>query len=402
MLRIMRFVFKDLSIGLIRVLCFLMVFVIGIVMGLLSSSHVDRYFTSQPYVLNPNQAFAINPNSLCTSSINETVSGNDRNGNVGVSCVKEDCLSMESFRFPKNVSHGMTDEELLWRGSLVPENAHYPFDRMPKIAFLFLTRGDLPFLPLWERFFKGQDAMKYSVYVHSNPGVKLDVLNSSVFYKRQIPSQAVEWGKVTLVEAERRLLGNALLDFSNERFVLLSESCIPIYNFPTVYKYLVESKYSFLDCYEDPSRYGQGRYNRYMKPDIRPRDWRKGSQWFEMNRALAVKVVADTKYFNLFKRYCTDDCYPDEHYMPTFVHMFHEPLNAGRTVTYVDWSVGGPHPVSFEAKNITESFLKSLRNNGTTCSYNKGKSHICYLFARKFESSALEPLLELASKVLEY
>lgn len=138
-----------------------------------------------------------------------------------------------------------------------------------------------------------------------------------------------------------------------------------------------------------------------MKPYIRPRDWRKGSQWFEMNRALAIKVISDTKYYNLFKRYCTHDCYPDEHYMATFVHMFHEKLNDDRTVTYVDWSVGGPHPVSFGAKDITESYLKSLRNNGT-CSYNKRTSRICYLFARKFEPSALKPLLELASKVLEY
>ncbi|KAI7745154.1 hypothetical protein M8C21_014744, partial [Ambrosia artemisiifolia] len=323
----MKVVIKDLSIELIKVMSFLIVFVIGVVIGLFSSSHVDRYLTSQPYTLNPNQASVISPSSLCINSFNETV---DRNG---------ECLSMERFWFPKNVRHGMNDEELLWRASLVPESARYPYDRMPKVAFMFLTRGALPFLPLWERFFKGQDGMKYSIYVHANPGFEIDVMNSSVFYKRQIPSQTVKWGTVSLVEAERRLLGNALLDFSNERFVLLSESCIPIYNFTTVYKYLVESKYSFLDCYEDPSRYGQGRYNRHMKPNIRPRDWRKGSQWFEMNRALAIKVIADTKYFNLFKRYCTGECYPDEHYMPTFVHMFHEPLNDGRTVTYVDWDL---------------------------------------------------------------
>ncbi|XP_076889942.1 glycosyltransferase BC10-like [Bidens hawaiensis] len=387
-----RFVFKDSPFGLIKAVWFLIVFVTGVVIGLLSSSHVDRYLTSQPYNLNPNQALS-NSNRNYASVLETSGTGY---------CVREDCLSMESFWFPKNRSHNMTDDELLWRASLVPENAHYPFDRMPKVAFMFLTRGPLPFLPLWERFFEGQDSIKYSIYVHTNPGFELDVVNSSVFFRRQIPSQAVEWGTVSLVDAERRLLGNALLDFSNERFVLLSESGIPIYNFPTVYKYLVESKYSFLDSYDDPSRHGQGRYNRNMKPDIRPRDWRKGSQWFEMNRALAIKVVADTKYYNLFKRYCTEECYPDEHYMPTFVHMFHERLNDGRTVTYVDWSKEGPHPASFGAKDISESFLQAVRNNGTTCSYNKGKSHICYMFARKFDASALEPLLELASKVFEY
>ena len=43
------FVFKDSSIGLIRLLCFLILFVIGIIIGLTSISHVDRYFiTSRP------------------------------------------------------------------------------------------------------------------------------------------------------------------------------------------------------------------------------------------------------------------------------------------------------------------------------------------------------------------
>lgn len=393
-------VFKDLSVGLMKVVGFLIVFVTGIVVGLMSSSHVDRYFTTQPYSLDRIRASA-SLDSMYKSSVTNDRNCSIRSSGVG-SCVREDCLSMESFRSPNNLSHHMTDEELFWRGSLVPEKKEYPFDRMPKIAFMFLTRGRLPFVPLWERFFKGQDVRKYSIYVHTDPMFELGVANTSVFYKRQIPSQAVKWGSVSLVDAERRLLGNALLDFSNERFVLLSESCIPIHNFPTIYKYLVNSVYSYLDSYDDPSKYGRGRYSRHMKPDIRLRDWRKGSQWFEMNRELAIKIISDTKYYNLFHKYCTEDCYPDEHYMPTFVHMFHGSLNADRTVTYVDWSIGGPHPKSFGPKDITDSFMKSLRNNGTTCSFNKGTTPICYLFARKFNETALEPLLKLDSEVLGY
>jgi len=50
--------------------------------------------------------------------------------------------------------------------------------------------------------------------------------------------QEVEWGNVNMMEAERRLLSNALLDISNQRFVLISESCIPLFNFSTIYSYL--------------------------------------------------------------------------------------------------------------------------------------------------------------------
>lgn len=214
--------------------------------------------------------------------------------------------------------------------------------------------------------------------------------------------QHVEWGTVSLVDAEKRLLANALLDFSNERFVLLSESCIPVYNFPIVYKYLINSEYSFVESYDDPSRYGRGRYNRKMLPDIKLFQWRKGSQWFEIHRALAVHVVSDTKYYSVFKKYCRPACYPDEHYIPTYLNMFHGPRNANRTVTWVDWSLGGPHPATYMKVNVTESLIQSIRNNGTECSYNSEMSSICYLFARKFHPSTLESLLNLTSTVMGF
>lgn len=214
--------------------------------------------------------------------------------------------------------------------------------------------------------------------------------------------QSVEWGTVALAEAERRLLANALLDFSNERFVLLSESCIPIYNFPIVYKYLINSDYSFVESYDDPSRYGRGRYSRNMLPNIKLYQWRKGSQWFELSRELAVNIVADTKYYTLFKKYCKPSCYPDEHYIQTFLNMFYGSLNANRSITWVDWSMGGPHPATLGAANITEGFIQALRNNGTVCPYNSEKTSVCYLFARKFAPSALEPLLNLTSKVMGF
>nr|GEY60116.1 glycosyl transferase, family 14 [Tanacetum cinerariifolium] len=220
----------------------------------------------------------------------------DNNCSSGMtSCKEVDCLSMEGFKMPINLTHKMTDNELFWRASLVPNKAEYPFERVPKVAFMFMTRGPLPFLKLWERFFKGQDVNKYSIYVHTNPGVRMNFSNSSVFYNRVIPSQDVRWGTVTLVDAERRLLGNALLDFSNERFVLLSESCIPIYNFPIIYNYLIGSTQSFLDSYDEPSRYGRGRYSRHMKPDIMLRDWRKGKKV----KVFLVEVTRKGQVFDL-------------------------------------------------------------------------------------------------------
>ncbi|KAL3695375.1 hypothetical protein R1sor_009451 [Riccia sorocarpa] len=131
---------------------------------------------------------------------------------------------------PSNLQHGMPDEELLWRASIGPHRPGLPIKRTPKIAFMFLTKGPLPFAKLWERYFKGHTDL-LSIYVHAPPGYRLDVPYSSPFYGRQIPSQEARWGEMSIIDAERRLLANALLDFSNERFVLVSESCIPVRNF---------------------------------------------------------------------------------------------------------------------------------------------------------------------------
>ncbi|KAK6945537.1 Glycosyl transferase, family 14 [Dillenia turbinata] len=383
----------DSSVKLLRLVVGLMIFVGGVVIGLVSSSHGTRYFTSRADIFYANRGSGSGGYSYYSREENCSVI-------QMVSCVKEDCWSMESFLRPKNLTHGMSDKELLWRASLVPYQQGYPFPRVPKVAFMFLTRGPLPMLPMWEKFFKGHEKL-FSIYVHAPPGFKLNVTNSSVFYNREIPSQAVQWGSPTLTDAEKRLLANALLDFSNERFVLLSESCIPVYNFPTVYKYLIDSAHSFVESYDDPSRYGRGRYSRSMLPDIQLKNWRKGSQWFEMNRALAIYIISDTKYYKIFRKYCRPSCYPDEHYIPTFLNMFHGSLNANRSITWVDWSMGGPHPALHGASDITEGFIQSIRKNGT-CSYNSEVTSICHLFARKFAPSALEPLLNISSKVMEF
>ncbi|CDP00652.1 unnamed protein product [Coffea canephora] len=294
----------------------------------------------------------------------------------------------------------MSDEELLWRASLVPHITEYPFNRTPKIAFMFLTRGSLPLAPLWEVFFKGHQGF-FSIYLHTSPEFTNEPPESSVFYKRRIPSKHVQWGRVTMIDAEKRLLANALLDHSNERFILLSEACIPIFNFTTIYNYLINANQSFLSTFDDPRPIGRGRYNKRMWPMITLSDWRKGSQWFEANRKLAIEIVSDVKLYPIFRDLCMPPCYMDEHYLPTLVTKVCPELTSNRTITWTDWSTGGSHPRTFMRNDITEPFLNQARF-GVNCSYNGEISSVCHLFARKFHPSTLQPLLRIAPKLLGF
>lgn len=104
------------------------------------------------------------------------------------SCFAEPNTLESWIRPPSSLLHNMNDIELLWLASMAPQVKEYPFKRVPKIAFMFLTKGPLPMEPLWERFFKGHEGL-YSIYVHSLPSYTPNFSATSVFYKRQIPSK---------------------------------------------------------------------------------------------------------------------------------------------------------------------------------------------------------------------
>ncbi|XP_022760140.1 uncharacterized protein LOC111306586 [Durio zibethinus] len=300
----------------------------------------------------------------------------------------------------KPLMHNMSDEKLLLRASMVARIQEFPHQQSPKVAFMFLTAGPLPLAPLWEKFFEGNEGL-YTIYVHSHPDYNETVPQTSVFYGRRIPSQAVYWGTATMIDAEKRLLANALLDVSNQRFVLLSDSCIPLFNFKKTYDYLINSKLSFLSVFDDPRKAGRGRYKPQMWPVINITHWRKGSQWFELHRDIALHIVSDKKYYSVFKQYCQPPCYNDEHYIPTLVNMFYGELNSNRSITWVDWSRGGPHPRKFGWPDITDELLNQIRY-GSECIYNGNTTSMCFLFARKFSPITLEPLLRIAPLVLGF
>ncbi|CAK9874004.1 unnamed protein product [Sphagnum jensenii] len=276
-----------------------------------------------------------------------------------------------------------------------------------KIAFLFLTREALPLQALWELYFKGHEGM-YSIYVHAHPNYSFpNVSSSSVFFGRNIPSKEVEWGGLSMLDAERQLLANALLDPNNERFVLLSESCIPISNFSWAYEYITKSQHSFVDCYDDVGRVGKGRYLRIqhpgrLEPEVSLNEWRKGSQWFEMSRELAMIVVSDTKYYPKFKDILCqhEPCFIDEHYLPSVLNILEPSKLANRTLTYFVFPKHGyaPHPIQWKPEMITQEWIQTLK--GQNCTYNGHREYTnCHLFARKFSPETLEPLLKLAPNI---
>ncbi|KAL0426668.1 UNVERIFIED_CONTAM: Glycosyltransferase BC10 [Sesamum latifolium] len=289
------------------------------------------------------------------------------------------CKALQGWLPPAPVRE-LTDDEIASRVVIRDIlNMNQSIPKNPKIAFLFLTPGALPFEKLWDKFFQ------------------------------------VVWGKISMVDAERRLLANALKDPDNHQFVLLSDSCIPLHDFDYVYNYLMYTNVSFVDCFEDPGPHGSGRYIEYMLPEVEKKDFRKGAQWFTMKRQHALIITADSLYYSKFRDHCKPgmekgrNCYSDEHYLPTFFYMLDPAGIANWSVTHVDWSEGKWHPKSYRAQDVTLELMRNITSISDSvhvtsderkeiqirpCLWN-GNQRPCYLFARKFLPETLDNLLQL-------
>lgn len=149
---------------LMNVLSFFFLFGCGLVTGAILSSSINNI----SFNLHVTQF------SLSTSTKNESL--------------KLPRIGLKEYLKVPDVKHDMEDEELLWRASMAPRIPKYPFDSVPKVAFMFLTKGPVLMAPLWEKFFKGHEGL-YSIYVHSSPSYNESDPESPVFHGRRIPSK---------------------------------------------------------------------------------------------------------------------------------------------------------------------------------------------------------------------
>ncbi|KAH0696260.1 hypothetical protein KY290_013613 [Solanum tuberosum] len=212
-----------------------------------------------------------------------------------------------------------------------------------------------------------------------------------------------------MIGAERLLLKEALKDSANTRFVLLSESCIPLYNFSYIYTYLTASPRSFVDSFLDKK---ERRYNPNMAPYIPMSKWRKGSQWITLIRKHAEVVADDDVVFPVFKMFCKKryNCIPDEHYVQTLLAMHDSDGELERrTITYTEWNQSASnmdknswHPMTFSYADAGPEKIKRIKDIDnvyydteyrTEWCHNNSTLVPCFLFARKFSQGAAMHLL---------
>ncbi|GMH35666.1 hypothetical protein BSKO_03534 [Bryopsis sp. KO-2023] len=218
--------------------------------------------------------------------------------------------------------------------------------------------------------YRNQDL--FSIYVHAQPGYTFP--EDSLFSGLQVadPVNCTNgFALHTLVLAEFKLLAQALKDPRNQKFVLLSEACVPVHPPEVVYAQAIyESKSRIHACVtRDPGRLELWRWKAKMETShLNQQHWRKSQQWFVLNRAHAELVVEDHHVKEVFKRYCWSYgkhiCVSDEHYIPTLLASYNldDQTDCLGTGTWTDWSQQGWHPGTFTKDNVTTGLFERILN----------------------------------------
>lgn len=87
----------------------------------------------------------------------------------------------------------------------------------------------------------------YMIYIYRFKTICF--LNYARYFSSEWLNWQVEWGEASMLQAERLLLEEALKETLNQRFILLSDSCVPLYNFRYIYNYVMFCQKSFVDRY---------------------------------------------------------------------------------------------------------------------------------------------------------
>ena len=229
---------------------------------------------------------------------------------------------------------------------------------MRKIAFCFLIYDIINHEDLWNLFFTNIDPNKYSIYIHYKDSAPLTYFNKYKLKKRI----QTKYAHISLVQAQNILLNEALKDPSNEHFILISGSCVPVKPFNYIYQTL-NPEYSYFSGASQ--NYCFPRCNDTLKYIDRKYIY-KTSQWCILNRKHASLMIADRSYLKWFSKVYA----ADEHcYITNIMHnnLQHE-INTEICPRHVDWNRG--HPYNYNS--ITNEELDSLVSSK-------------HLFARKFD-----------------
>eukprot|EP00347_Sterkiella_histriomuscorum_P002320 403368611 len=219
-----------------------------------------------------------------------------------------------------------------------------------KLAFLFMIydKHDLP--SYWNQFFKNAPAEKFTILYHVK-NEKKDIFTSQMKVPgiRKVPTIPSNWGDMSQVRVAIQLLRYGLEDQQAEKFIFISQSCLPLYDFDTMYEKLMSHEYSMFEFTDLEQSHG-GRFSRfeYLLNHHSKDTIFKHSSWSLLKRSHAELLVREEE--EIIKDFSTNCPYancetsiysPDEGLIGSalaFKGLLHEVMNG--LVIHTNWYYG--------------------------------------------------------------
>jgi hypothetical protein len=189
-----------------------------------------------------------------------------------------------------------------------------------KIAFCFLSYGDIEHQNAWTQFFdsdKSSKSDKSAIFLHRADGVSVSTLPGCTV----IPPIKTSWGTFSLLQAQQNMFAEAFKDPTVYKCVLLSGDTIPLYKFDVVYNRMCRDDKGYMRQIAPNAQVLATDKKVHMAAWPPEKPWKGNfiSQWVVFNR-FHVQLLHEhwTMIHNVFK----DANIPDEYVYFIFFNGF--------------------------------------------------------------------------------
>jgi hypothetical protein len=266
-----------------------------------------------------------------------------------------------------------------------------------KIAFLFLTYNNLKRPDIWNKFFDidididinnsgntnniSKYTNKYNIYLHAK---EPDKITDVILKGKQIPEHIETcWGCSNLIEANILMMKEALKDPLNKKFILVSDSCIPIVSFNTFYNKVMKDDKSRINIHRNNN---PERYDNITNPPFPKNEFTKHSgSGLILNRKHAEIIVSQ---LDTYRKDWKNVNVPDEHYFGNILRILDPNFNSSVSLNKTTFDIWSKDDLDTNKINdddiVTDSYIniKKISNNAIDELRDKN-----FILARKLDTN---------------
>jgi Core-2/I-Branching enzyme len=208
---------------------------------------------------------------------------------------------------------------------------------MKKIAFCFLIYDMINHEDIWNLFFENVDTNKYTIYIHYKTNKPLP------YFEKYKLTHCIEtkYEDHTIPLAYNVLFREAYNDIDNQKFCILSGSCIPLKSFDFIYDKLTRNDYGYFNV--SPQSQCFPNCHSLVDNNIVDKELiSKSHNWFILNRKLVENLCFDKD--DLLKQHYSTIYAPAEYFYYTFIKVLQlekeiitTPNIASDATTFTNW-----------------------------------------------------------------